>query len=69
MIVSVKIAIRNTQADKQRILALNKIFDLQGHHLGIGNLRIAEFSGFLAEFIISKVLRSSTEHKNVSRCE
>ena len=71
MKVSVKIAIRNTTVDKQRILALNNIFDLQGHHLWIGNVRTAELSGFLAELIISKVLvlRSITEHENVSRCE
>ena len=55
--------IRNPMADKQRILALNNIFDLQGHQRTLGNwiARIEEFSGFLAELIIShNILHSST---------
>ena len=62
--------IRNPMADKQRILALNNIFDLQGHQstLGIRIARIEEFSGFLAELIIRhNILHSSTWHNNGER--
>ena len=60
------IIIRNPIEDKQRILALNNIFDLQGHQRTLGTwiARIEEFSGFLAELIISHNILHSSKWQN-----